>query len=460
MRRRILLLVVGMTVLVVLAFAIPLAVLIRNNAYNDGTDGLRREANDIGFYLRFANSVRSSAQITADLSSRDQDRDASVELSDGTVLGTAPPGRVADLPTPAQDRGQQPQTGSGSPSDVPGGGTPRFAPEGGRSNQVPLQGWRGGQLVQLQVPVYSSAVTPELYTVRVWASDGTLHSGQTTPYLLLGSGAIALLIVGVAAGEVLTRRIVRPLAETAATAQQLSAGDTTARAPTDGPVEVADVGRALNRLADRIDELIAEERETVADLSHRLRTPLTALRLDAEALDEPAEADRIGGHVTSLERMLTAVIHAARRPQREGRMPASDATEVVGERVAFWSALTEDQGRVASIELPTDPLPVRAGAEDLAAVVDALLENVIAHTPEGTAFSVRLSATERGARLVVADDGPGLPSAEPVRGRSDRGSSGLGLDIARRSAVASGGSMVLGAGPSGGAVITLEFGRP
>ena len=77
------------------------------------------------------------------------------------------------------------------------------------------------------------------------------------------------------AGELLTRRIIRPLVDTAQTAQQLSIGDTTARAPTDGPREVADVGVALNRLADRIDELIAEERETVADLSHRLRTPLT-----------------------------------------------------------------------------------------------------------------------------------------------------------------------------------------
>ena len=263
------------------------------------------------------------------------------------------------------------------------------------------------------------------------------------------------------AGEVLTRRIVRPLVQTATTAQALSAGDTTARAPTDGPGEVADVGRALNRLADRIDELIAEERETVADLSHRLRTPLTALRLDAEALRDPADAERIGTHVSALERMLTAVIHAARRPQREGRMPSCDATAVVAERVAFWSALTEEQGRVAHRRpARSRPLPVRAGAEDLAAAVDALLENVIAHTPEGTAFAVRLVATgvrraARGGRRR-----PGPRPEEPVRGRSDRGSSGLGLDIARRCAQASGGSMTLGRSPSGGALITVDLGRP
>ena len=453
MRRRILLLVVGMTVLVVLAFAIPLVVLVRDNAYDDGLTDLRTEARSISSYLRFRNTARTTAEIKATLAGLDSDDDASVQLPDGTVVGRQPPGRLAQVPPPTDYA-----SGSAGGGGRPGG------PDGPGGDPAP-QTYDGGRLVQLRVPTFAGGAgfpqtDADVYVVRVYATDGALRSGQTGPLALLAAASVGLVLLGVALGELLTRRIVRPLADTAATAQQLSAGDTTARAPTDGPVEVADVGRALNRLADRIDELIAEERETVADLSHRLRTPLTALRLDAEALPEAAEADRIGGHVTSLERMLTAVIHAARRPQREGRMPASDATEVVGERVAFWSALTEDQGRVASIDLPNESLPVRAGAEDLAAVVDALLENVIAHTPEGTAFSVRLSATERGARLVVADDGPGLPSDEPVRGRSDRGSSGLGLDIARRSAVASGGSMALGAGPSGGAVITLEFGRP
>jgi signal transduction histidine kinase len=277
---------------------------------------------------------------------------------------------------------------------------------------------------------------------------------------LLAAGSVGLLLVGVVAGELLTRRITRPLVKTAETAQQLSVGETTARAPTDGPREVADVGKALNRLADRIDELIAEERETVADLSHRLRTPLTTLRLDAEALHDPDEAERVGGHVSELERTLTAVIHAARRPQREGRMPSCDATAVIGERVEFWSALTEDQGRASDVTLPAGPLPVRAAAEDLAATVDALLENVVAHTPEGTAFAVLLTSTDTGARLEITDDGPGIPEAAEIRGRSDRGSTGLGLDIARRCAEASGGTMTIGRAPSGGARVTLDLRAP
>jgi signal transduction histidine kinase len=106
------------------------------------------------------------------------------------------------------------------------------------------------------------------------------------------------------------------------------------------------------------------------------------------------------------------------------------------------------------------PVTVRAAAEDLAAAVDALLENVIAHTPEGTAFAVALAAVDTGAELVISDDGPGVPADAVIRGRSDRGSSGLGLDIARRCAESSGGSMVISGGPAGGAVITLLLNAP
>jgi signal transduction histidine kinase len=482
-RRHILFLVVGMTTLVVVAFAIPLAILIRHNAYRDGVNSLTAEASDIARYLRSENAVRSSAEITAHLKEIGNGRRASVQLADGTVLGQAPPGDLAELPSPAQRRfggggdragasgaATAPATATASPSgggdggQLPGTG----ADPGAFGQDLQAQSWSGGKVAQLSVPGFNGfgggstvpSGAPRFYTVRVYATDGQLHSGETGELILLIGVAIALLIVGGVAGEVLTRRIVRPLVDTADTAQRLGTGDTTARAPTTGPAEIADVGLALNRLADRIDQLIAEERETVADLSHRLRTPLTALRLDAEALRDPADAERVGGHVSTLERMLTAVIRAARRPQREGRIPSCDATSVVAERVEFWSALAEDQERASSVSLPGVELRVRAGEEDLAAAVDALVENVIAHTPEGTAFAVTLAPTGAGARLTISDDGPGLPPDAAERGRSDRGSSGLGLDIARRCAEASGGRMELGASPSGGASVTLELGPP
>jgi signal transduction histidine kinase len=275
--------------------------------------------------------------------------------------------------------------------------------------------------------------------------------------MLLGAGSLLVLLLSIAGAELVSRRMARPLEETARTAERLARGDVDARAPTTGPAEVAQVGAALNGLADRIDEVIAVEREAVADLSHRLRTPLTALRLQVEALPPGEQAEDLNTQVTSLERTLTAVISAARRPQREGRVPHCDAVEVTRRRAAFWLPLFEDQGRELSLDLPAPPAEVRSSAEDLAAALDALVENVVAHTPDGTAARISLRrrplGSGEGVRLVVEDKGPGIPIGSGERGRSDRGSTGLGLDIARRCAEAAGGRLIIRTGyASGGAV--------
>ncbi|HEX2323491.1 MAG TPA: ATP-binding protein [Streptosporangiaceae bacterium] len=85
-----------------------------------------------------------------------------------------------------------------------------------------------------------------------------------------------------------------------------------------------------------------------------------------------------------------------------------------------------------AVEMPPTSLPVRVSAQNLAACVDILLENVFAHTPEGTALSVRVSPRAAGSPwVVVSDNGPGFPHADPARrGMSSAGSTGLGLDIA------------------------------
>ena len=130
----------------------------------------------------------------------------------------------------------------------------------------------------------------------------------------------------------------------------------------------------------------------------------------------------------------------------------------MGERVAFWSVLAEDTGRTVTLDLAAGPLPVGVPADELAAAVDALLGNVFAHTPDGTGFTVRLTRRRRPARCWPSPTGPGIPAGLIARGARRAGSTGLGLDIARRAAQASGGRLDLGAGAAGGAVVTLRFG--
>ncbi|HKE49998.1 MAG TPA: HAMP domain-containing sensor histidine kinase, partial [Actinomycetes bacterium] len=215
-------------------------------------------------------------------------------------------------------------------------------------------------------------------------------------------------------------------------------------------------------LGGRIRGLVTHERERVADLSHQLRTPLTALRLEAEALGDQAEAERVTIAVDALERTVTRAIEQARQPAAPG--PAQcDAAAVVAERVEFWSVLAEDQGRQCVTAIATGPLQVAVGGDELAACVDALLGNVFAHTPEGAGFSVELTSAGPGggAVLAVADEGPGFGSTDPTRrGASGAGSTGLGLDIVRRAAEASGGSLVIGASLTLGARVIVELGAP
>ena len=136
------------------------------------------------------------------------------------------------------------------------------------------------------------------------------------------------------------------------------------------------------------------------------------------------------------------VIHAARRPSREGRVPGCEIGAVLRSRLAFWAPLIPDQGRSATVNIAMHPMYARVSPDDLATAVDALIENVIAHTPEGTNVEVSTREDDNdGARmnvLTIADHGPGLPLGVGVRGRSDRGSTGLGLDIAGRCARAGG----------------------
>ncbi|MFF0344309.1 sensor histidine kinase [Kribbella sp. NPDC004875] len=422
MRRRILFLSVGMTTLVVLAFAVPLVLLLRTTTANESKDKARYRAEAVAYYV--GDRDHTADDITAYLDGLpDGPGQISVRMADGTILGSPPPGGV---PTP-----KDVPAGYGDGDDDGRKGPPKVG-------DADYRGLDDGLAVDVGVGTPQGPASVCLYL-----TNDELYDGLVPRVLILVGGSLLVLLLSIVGAELVSRRMARPLEETASTAERLAQGDMEARAPTTGPTEVAKVGAALNGLADRIDEVIAVEREAVADLSHRLRTPLTALRLQVEALPDRESAEELNTQVTALERTLTAVISAARRPQREGRVPHCDAVDVTRQRAAFWAPLFEDQGRELTLDLPRSAAPVRSSAEDLGAALDALVENVVAHTPDGTPARITVTPTDSGVRIVVADEGPGIPLGAGERGRSDRGSTGLGLDIARRCAEAAGGHLTL-----------------
>jgi signal transduction histidine kinase len=193
-----------------------------------------------------------------------------------------------------------------------------------------------------------------------------------------------------------------------------------------------------------------------ADLPHRLRTPLTALRMNAAALGPGRAEDETRLAVTQMEQEVDKIIRAARRPAL-GEPSSCDAAEVLAERMDFWSALADDQLRAWRLVGADQPVPVPVARQDLIAAADALLGNVFLHTDEGTEFAVTLHAGDDVVAIFFADAGPGIadPGAALQRGRSGRGSTGLGLDIARRVAESTGGELRIDRSALGGAQVQV-----
>ena len=448
LRQRILVLAVGATASVLILFAIPLWLLLDQAATEESREGAVDVARGVADYV---STGPTSAQLSAyvdRLNARDDRASVTILMPDGTRLGADPP---EGLHGDTDLGGSGPKDEGGESGDPDGDGLmPVSEPE--------IHEVAGGQLVSVRATTAGGAAV-----VLAHATTDDARKRMTDRLLWLGAAAVAILLLVAGAAELVARRLVRDLDRTAAAADRLGDGDLTARAPEDGPPEVRRVSAALNRLAGRIDDLLAAERETVADLSHRLRTPMTAVRLDVEGLPASERTEELEAHLDHLERTLTAVIRAARRPEREGVRPRCDATGVLRGQVDFWRPLAEDQDREVRLDLPGTPVPVRSAADDLRAAIDALMENCIAHTPDGVAIHVVLTDPDPDrpelVRVDVRDRGPGIPEGAVHRGRSDRGSTGLGLDIARACAEASGGGFEV-LREDGWSVVRLQLGRP
>jgi signal transduction histidine kinase len=425
MRLRIILLAVAISSMILVSFLVPLALLLRTFQQDQAINAATVQAefmaplvatldrHDLDGAVKLVNAQQPSHPVT-------------VFLPDSTQLG---PHATSSLGVQLAARKAQSLT-----DPVPGGTEVLVAVSG--------------------LPHNGTAV------IRTFVSSAQLTHGVLRAWLVLGGVGLGLIAVSVIVSAQLARSLVRPLLALAQASEELAAGDLTARAPFEGAPEIRKVSLGLNRLAVRIGELLAHERETVADLSHRLRTPLTALRIDAESLRDEEEMARLIAGVDDVSRLVNEIIREARRPTEHGGGAGCDVVSVVAARTAFWRPLAEDQYRRMTVDLPAWRMPVLVSAQDMAACLDVLLENVFAHTPEGTAFSVRVSARARGgAWLVVSDDGPGFSHPDPARrGLSSGGSTGLGLDIVQRVAEASGGTITLGRSPAGGAAVTVGLG--
>ena len=281
---------------------------------------------------------------------------------------------------------------------------------------------------------------------------------------LVGIGLMAL-VLGLAFAWVLAGTLARPLQRLAATARRVEAGDLGARAEPEGSAENREVAEAFNDMTERLEQVLVAQREFVANASHQLRTPLTGLRLRLENASMKAgpelsgELEAAEREVERLARLLTALLTLARegdRPPARQAVSAADALERARER---WDERAAQGGHRLDVRCRDQGLAA-VSDEDLAIVLDNLVENALVYSPDGGTVALECDRDGDDVVVAVSDDGPGLQPGEEervferfARGRGGQGTpgTGLGLSIVATLARRWGGSARIANRPSGGA---------
>ncbi|GAB7044555.1 MULTISPECIES: sensor histidine kinase [Catenuloplanes] len=283
------------------------------------------------------------------------------------------------------------------------------------------------------------------------------RAGDTVTRLAVvaGSTSLAVLAVLTAAGRWLLIRRLRPLNEIAAAATELADGHLDRRVPDPPHGPRTEVGRltgAVNGMLTRIQAALAARersearmRDFVADASHELRTPVTAIRGYLQLIrtgvvdlnDRPDVLRRLEQEANRMSAMVTSLLYLARLdaepPARHGPV---DLAALARDAVADAAAVEPD--RPLTVDAP-DRCVITGDEDSLRRVLANLLGNVRAHTPPGTAARVTVTHGPDRVRLAVTDDGPGLDAVAAVHAfdrfwragsaRSESDGAGLGLAI-------------------------------
>jgi signal transduction histidine kinase len=306
---------------------------------------------------------------------------------------------------------------------------------------------RGGRLLTAVPLVAQERVTG---AVRAARSSAALDSRTRSTRLELLGLAAGVLALAVVAAALLARRLAVPLERLSRSARRLGDGDFASRTEPSGVPELDALALALDATAARLGDLVSRERAFSADASHQLRTPLTALRLELEALELHGEPSvELSGALRQVDRLqmtIETLLSVARDTPR--RQHDSDLHAMLEELRDSWTGPLAEQARPLRIRIETEMLRTQASAPVVREVLEVLLSNAWRHGAGAVSVSVR----EAGDYLAVevADEGPGVDEPDAVfTRRSDAAAGhGIGLSLARSLAHAEGGRLSLSsAGP-------------
>jgi signal transduction histidine kinase len=284
-------------------------------------------------------------------------------------------------------------------------------------------------------------------TVIATAPMGEVDRRIHQEWLLIAALGLGGVLIAVALAALQARRLARPLEAIARRSGQLGDGDFSVRMGHFGVPEIDAIAQGLDSSAARIAELVAREREFSANVSHQLRTPLTALRLRLERTGEASEPEAQGRELDAalaeadrLEATIADLLAHAR--DARGAPIAVNLASVAHEHAGTWRPVFARAGRALEVTAAKNVV-ARATRGTVGQVLDVLLDNALRHGAGTTRIEVTRAG--RAACVAVADGGPGIPDSDHdrvfERGASRTGGTGIGLHLARALAHADRGSL-------------------
>ncbi|MEU9345462.1 HAMP domain-containing sensor histidine kinase [Streptomyces sp. NPDC048278] len=426
----------------ILLFTVPVAFTLTKQLRDDTELSVLREAKTMALLLGGSDRVSCEA-LTEVAKAYDRETPGRVQVSPGDRC-------APDLPKPATD--------------------PALTRAVTDNTQTTDWGsdfiW--GRHLTVTVPAEGDAAVRIVYST----SDMTTRFWQIWGF----RAGLAVLVLAAAAaiGAVAARRITRPLRELNSMASRFSDGDLTARSPVTGPAETQTLARTLNQGAERLDTLVASQRRFVADASHQLRTPLTALRLSldniADGVDDEfvrEDVEQATAEVVRMSRLVNGLLVLARAEAKVTAPEPLPLTDIVSERLAVWRPAADERGVHIALRGSAGGRPfVLASPGHLDQVLDNVLSNALEVSPDGATITVRVEADAGEVTLSVLDEGPGMTDAEKSRafdrfwrgqGLTGRSGSGLGLSVVRQLVTDDGGTVALRDAPGGGLWVAVTL---
>jgi signal transduction histidine kinase len=274
---------------------------------------------------------------------------------------------------------------------------------------------------------------------------------------ILIAAALGTILTGAAAAW-LAGRVSRPLSALAFAADEVARGRAAPRLPDSGPEDIRHAAKAFNEMSDRVTRTLSSHRQLLSSVGHDLRTPLAAMRITAEFVDDPETRDRLTRNLDELQSLTEAVLSAARSGPGEEQRRVDLATLI--------ESVCDD---LIELDLPVQVeiqgmAPCRCRPNEIRRTLRNLIENAVRY---GGSARVSLKTEPEFFVATIDDDGPGIPEDrleevfEPfVRLEESRsnatGGVGLGLTLTRSIAREHGGDVVLENRRSGGRILGLR----